>query len=101
MYDPLAYTYEADVHCPDCAEERFGRGGTVDGGPGFIAEGSHDSEGNEVGAIFVWDSWHQDSSQCETLSCSDCHMELDRVHCESCNEVGGSGTCTLLMEVGN
>jgi len=25
MREPIAYTYEADLHCPSCTEERFGR----------------------------------------------------------------------------
>lgn len=25
MRDPIAYTYDADTHCPDCAVARFGR----------------------------------------------------------------------------
>jgi hypothetical protein len=38
---PVGYTYEADHHCPACAEARFGP--AVDG---------IDSEGNLVGAVF-------------------------------------------------
>ena len=41
--DPVAYTYEADHHCPACAEARFGPG----------VEGI-DNEGNAVGAVFPW-----------------------------------------------
>ena len=49
-HEPIAYTYDADTHCPACAEERFGRGAD-----GFIASsGSEDSEGNPVGVIFPW-----------------------------------------------
>ena len=40
---PVGYTYEADYHCPACAEARFGPG----------VEGI-DSEGNAVGAVFSW-----------------------------------------------
>ncbi len=57
-YDPIAYTYEADIHCPDCAEARFGRGPD-----GFIASLAAptlpiDREGNLVGAVAPWDEWH-------------------------------------------
>jgi hypothetical protein len=47
-HDPIAYTYEADFHCPHCAENRFGRDkhGDVNG---------EDREGNGIGAIFHWD----------------------------------------------
>ena len=65
--DPVAYTYEADAHCPACAEKRFGKSWSVEGrlfpsyemaelfaekeglavnGP-FIGMGVLDSEGNE------------------------------------------------------
>ena len=49
---PIAYTYEADTHCPACTEKRFGRSKR-----GFIAEESFDNEGNPVGAVFPWDEW--------------------------------------------
>lgn len=82
MYpDPIAYTYDADHHCPACAEARFGR--TDDG---FIAgqddDGSEstDSEGNPVGVIAPWDSWCQEDNECETLSCSTCGGEIDTAH---------------------
>ena len=53
MNDPIAYTYEADAHCPSCAEARFGRG--ADGR--WIADGATDDEGNDVGAVAPWDEW--------------------------------------------
>jgi len=49
-HDPIAYTYEADTHCPACAESRFGRSAR-----GFIAKDATDDEGNPVGAVFEWD----------------------------------------------
>jgi hypothetical protein len=52
MHDPIAYTYEADTHCPGCTAERFGTGPG-----GWIAEEAEDSEGNAVGALFAWDEW--------------------------------------------
>lgn len=64
--DPIAYTYNADVHCEVCAEARFGRNDR-----GFIAEDAVDYEGNPVGAIFEWDvpEWIADG---HPLSCGDC-----------------------------
>lgn len=72
--EPIAYTYEADTHCPSCAESRFGKceHGFIacpsgdHGGPhasGYIAT---DAEGNDIGAVFQWDD--------TTLGivCSDC-----------------------------
>lgn len=46
MATPIAYTYEADTHCPPCTAERFGP----------ACEGT-DREGNAVGALFSWDEW--------------------------------------------
>ena len=48
--EPIAYTYEADTHCPYHARLRFGRDAR-----GIIANGAVDGEGNEVGAVFEWD----------------------------------------------
>ena len=62
-HDPIAYTYEADTHCPACAFERFGRNER-----GFIAESpTVDNEGNPIGAVFSWDEYD------EGLYCGDCH----------------------------
>jgi len=66
-HDPIAYTYETNIHCPKCAEERFGRGIH-----GFIAEDSYDSEGNLVGVVPSWDSW--------------CNQEWDEFPCGSCGQ---------------
>jgi hypothetical protein len=74
-YDPIAYTYDADYHCPACTEERFGRSER-----GFIAEDSEDSEGNPVGILSPWDEWWQETSECDVLGCSDCHGTIDTVH---------------------
>jgi len=72
--DPIAYTYEADHHCPGCAEERFGRSER-----GFIGEGSTDNEGNEVGIVMPWDEWYEPSDdEPQTLTCGTCHREIDR-----------------------
>lgn len=72
MYEPIAYTYNADVHCTDCAEKAFGRDehGEITGS---------DSEDNEVGVISPWDEWYTitDEATYQVLSCSDCGKELD------------------------
>ena len=54
---PVYYTYEADVHCPDHAEARFGAAALQDGT-------AIDNEGNPVGAIFPWDA-HEDEACAE------------------------------------
>lgn len=66
---PTAYLYEADVHCPACAEARFGRSDR-----GFIAEVALDREGNPVGVIAPWDEWADpDWDQPAVLACGTCH----------------------------
>ena len=66
-HDPIAYTYEADTHCPDCALERFGRGEHGD-----IAEDCSDNEGNQVGVIAPWDEWQTFEGGDESLVCGTC-----------------------------
>lgn len=61
-HDPIAYTYDADTHCPACAEDRYDRGPG-----GWIAEDCEDSEGNPVGVIAPWDD------EPDGLYCGTCH----------------------------
>lgn len=65
MNDPIAYTYDADVHCPDCSFSRFGRDLN-----GFVPETERDSDGNPIGVIAPWDS------EIEHLSCGTCHVQI-------------------------
>jgi hypothetical protein len=72
--NPIAYTYDADVHCPDCAKSRFGRC-TLDGdiactGISCGCE-NEDSEGNPPGAVFGWDEFDTNG-----LYCGDCGSEI-------------------------
>lgn len=57
-----AWAYEADIHCPTCARERFGRSlddcDTVD------------REGNTLSPIYSWD-WSEFGSG--MVACGDCH----------------------------
>jgi hypothetical protein len=53
MHDPIAYTFEADAHCPACTIARFG----AEPGRSWAREDARDSEGNTVGAIAPWDEW--------------------------------------------
>jgi len=74
-HDPIAYTYDADTHCPDCAFKRFGRDDN-----GFVPESATDNEGNGVGAYAPWDEWwdpSQDGDQ--VLACSTCGGVIDRI----------------------
>lgn len=58
---PIAYTYDADQHCPDHAAERFGTDehGNVYG---------TDTEGNEVHPVFSWE-------ETDDSYCSECVYE--------------------------
>jgi len=76
-HEPIAYTFEADHHCPDCTEERFGSDDA-----GFIAcepGGSpmRDSYGEFVGAVAPWDEWQQFSGEHETLACATCGLIIE------------------------
>jgi hypothetical protein len=82
MHDSIAYTYEADHHCADCAERRFGRGddGSIATPRNGIA--CRDGEGNLVGALFPWDEWwandaYEGRSEA-VLACGTCGGEIDR-----------------------
>lgn len=75
--DPIAYTYEADTHCPGCALERFGR---CPDGWIACADDPHrvtDREGNTVGVIAPWDEWHEDGPGRFTLVCGTCSSVID------------------------
>lgn len=77
---PIAYTFEADYHCPACSARRFG----VDE-DGFTPEDARDSEGNPIGAVAPWDEWHEPSEPgVQVLSCTDCGRELDRIEIAAC-----------------
>jgi hypothetical protein len=81
-HDPIAYTYEADYHCPACTEERFGRG--PDGR--WIAEGCEDNEDNPVGVVAPWDEWVQGTDECETLACGTCGEVINTAHMDPHSE---------------
>lgn len=89
MHDPIAYTYEADTHCPGCALQRFGRCAEH----GQIACCVSDSEGNEPGAVAPWDEWHP-ATRCEFLVCGTCGEIIEESHsgneCE-CERERGEG----------
>ena len=90
MRDPIAYTYEADTHCPACAEERFGR--CADGWIACGACGASDSESNEPGAVSPWDEWCEPSDPGrQVLACGTCHGIIEEHdHDGSDGTIGGS-----------
>lgn len=68
MYEPIAYTYEADYHCPGCAFEAFGQDEF-----GTVPESAVDSESNPIGALSPWDEWYEPSIEGpQTLACGTC-----------------------------
>mgnify|MGYP001572395689 CR=1 FL=1 len=82
-HDPIAYTYEANTHCPACAEARFGRSVPTINMPSLIATDSYgdpsiDREGNEVGVIAPCDTGNWPKG----IYCGDCLTELS----EPCEE---------------
>jgi hypothetical protein len=62
MPNVIAYAYEAEIHCPDCARERFG--------DALDEPNTQDDEGNPIGAVFSTDEHPKG------LSCGDCNEEL-------------------------
>jgi hypothetical protein len=73
---PDAYAYEADLHCPDCARERFGADAEGFIGIGPDGDPCTDSEGNPVGAIAPWD-WDRDEYSIEHGEhCGTCGREI-------------------------
>jgi hypothetical protein len=65
-HDPIAYTYEADVHCRACTIKRFGRH-TANHGARACGLCETDTEGNAPGPIFAWEEVPVDG-----LHCGDC-----------------------------
>lgn len=105
MRDPIAYTYEADVHCPACAVARFGRESRISGGfyP-WPPEDARDSEGNPVGAVAPWDDVCEDCEDgrpetfcrlvcgtCGGVISEHCHW-TDRDECATARERSVAGT---------
>ena len=69
-FDPIAYVYDADIHCPKCAEYASKN-----------LDNAEDSEGNPVGVIFNGDSWEYKDSYCGT-----CGDPIIRYRCAECGE---------------
>lgn len=69
MSDPIAFTYDADTHCPACAIARFGQ----EPGHFWPPESARDAEGNPVGAIAPWDDWCDEAEPGRhVLACGTC-----------------------------
>lgn len=64
-YEILGWAYEADLHCYDCAEKRFGVKKLENGD-------AKDSEGNEVHPIFA-------SNETIPFVCGTCGKEIGEI----------------------
>lgn len=79
-YEIVAWTYEADIHCLDCAEERFGPPLRISGS-GRELEGI-DSEGNQISPVFLdqLSEFSMDYDEFDgraTVNCGTCHEEIE------------------------
>ncbi len=74
--DPIAYTYDADYHCPSCAIARFG----AEPGRSWPRDDATDAEGNPLGAVFGWDDWclpcQYGVPGSHSIECADCGAVL-------------------------
>ena len=59
MAEIIAWTYEADYHCPDCAWRRFGHA--------LEDPDTVDREGNPLHPVFSWDE-----APIDGIACGDC-----------------------------
>lgn len=94
--DPIAYTYNAEHHCPECTERKFGRCYEGHIACGHTPTSSWievtDDEGNEPGAIAPWDEWHVCSEHLQdfpdyaaVLMCGTCEGTIET--CPNCKEL--------------
>lgn len=71
--DVIGYAYDADVHCVDCATEKFG--------DALDAEDTEDSEGNPLHPIFASEEGPEHGSRC-----GDCSEEIIPAWCDGCDD---------------
>lgn len=67
-WTPVAYAYEAALHCPTCTQTRFGYCATHDH---VNTCSTVDREGNALWPVFTWDSDYLGEY------CDDCREALD------------------------
>lgn len=80
MTQPIAYTYEADVHCVPCALARFGADAH-----GWVPDSAADAEGNSPGAIAPWDEPGADGIYCGTCYATIREPVTDEADCTCLN----------------
>ena len=80
-HDPIAYVYDADLHCPDCTPDDMRH------------EDATDSESNPVGVIAPWGEITRECDDCDGYRveiCGDCFGPLveidDAIRCTCDNE---------------
>jgi len=81
--DIIAYSYEADYHCPYCAEQRWGK--CPDGFIGCPDEPHRqvDNEGNPIHVLWAWDEWFDPEGDLQqALICGTCGAEIDAIELE-------------------
>ena len=77
-WEVIAYTYEASIHCTNCAHDRFPTG-----------EGT-DREGNDIHPVFAGDEFGPN----ELVTCDDCGTEIHEPDCYDCaRSFGDWSTC--------
>ena len=87
----LAYTYDADTHCPPCAIARYG----LEPGRSWPRDDARDSEGNPVGAIFDFDEWCEPSEPgTHTLLCGTCHGAITTCRHECTDDDDAPADCS-------
>lgn len=76
----IAYTYEANYHCPDCTRDRFIVRGAVSDESG-VPFGAKDREGNTLHPVFSIDETPADlrpEDGGHTLVCYDCGLIISK-----------------------
>ena len=108
--DPIAYTYDADVHCEGCAREAFegtrwpgvienltreeaqaydqeGKGIADKTREGEWTVHLTDSEGSPIHPVAPWDEWASGYWEgCANLTCGTCLGTIDSVHDDEAEE---------------
>lgn len=89
--DVVGYAYEADLHCTQCAEDRFGAAKLMDN-----ENPPEDGEGNPVSPVFAGEDAYEQCDHCSGLgTCT--HDGRDHA-CPQCDATGECsrrcGDCT-------
>ena len=73
--DVIAYTYNADYHCAECAIERFGEHPASPTIHRWCRDDVKDADGNAPQPVFADSEWwdaHQDATFPQSLACGTC-----------------------------